>query len=168
MPGAGHRVRQFLRSLNPRVTQQDRALVEAYLPPELARLFWRMPLRDQAHSLALARAVLERGIGEPLLVQAALLHDVGKAAGPRPPRLWERTAYVLLSLLPGVRRWLEGAEGKPRLTGFYLLAHHPRLGAELVEAAGGDPALARLVRCHQEPADDPRLRLLRELDGSIP
>jgi hypothetical protein len=168
MPGLGHRARQFLGSLNPRVTQGDRELVRRYLPPELANLFWRMSPRDQAHSLALARAVIQRHGDDRLLVQAALLHDVGKAAGPRPPRLWERVVYVLLSVLPGLRWWLAGSEGRPRLLGLYLLAHHARLGAEMVEAAGGEPYLAMLVRYHQHGTGDPRLEVLRELDGSIP
>ncbi len=168
MPGLRHRVRQFLGALRPKISEADKALVEGKLSPELVDLFFRMTPRDQAHCLAMARRLLSEGPCDELLVQAALLHDVGKAAGPRPVKLWERVAFVLLSALPSLRDALAGDLLVPRLRGFYLLKYHAQLGAEMVEASGGSSELARLVRDHHTSGDDHRLRVLRDLDGAVP
>jgi len=56
-----------------------------------------MPRGDQRHSLAVLRTLLEWGETHPALLQAALLHDVGKAAAPLSP--WERALLVLTEAL---------------------------------------------------------------------
>jgi predicted HD phosphohydrolase len=97
MSGWRYRWRQFRWALEARIRKEDQALVARFLPPEAQALFWRMPRSDQRHSLAVLRTLLEWGETHPALLQAALLHDVGKAAAPLSP--WERALLVLTEAL---------------------------------------------------------------------
>src|SRR5690606_35944608 len=78
---ARYRTVQVLRQVSPRVSAEDRALVAAILPPGLLTLFERQRAGDQAHAVRVCRALIEQGYREPALLQAALLHDVGKIVG---------------------------------------------------------------------------------------
>jgi hypothetical protein len=109
MNQARHRVGQFFLYLRARPTPEDKALVESILPPALLPLFQRQSPGEQKHSLKLMRWLAEREPQQTELLQAALLHDVGKSLAPI--NLVERVAAVLVRwLLPGsYARW-----GRPR------------------------------------------------------
>ncbi len=152
MTSARQRVGQFFHYLkNSPLAPADRAEVRRVLPPRLAALFERMTPGEQAHSLRVLRAVrAEAGEVElPAgLLQAALLHDVGKSRAPL--GLLGRVAVVLAGrLLPAhSRRW---GQGRPRgwRRPFVTAAQHAAWGAELCAQAGADPLAVRLVRQHQ-------------------
>jgi hypothetical protein len=175
MGGWRYRWRQFRWALGARIREEDRAMVARFLPPEAQALFRRMPRGDQRHSLAVLRTLLEWGETHPALLQAALLHDVGKAAAPLSP--WERALLVLtealcppswrriLRQLPLLRRWAARVQ---------RYRAHPEIGAAWAQAAGCDPLTVALIRRHQEPLGPPQpeedletrlLRRLQEADG---
>ncbi len=170
MPRLLYRFRQFWWAITARIREEDRALVARILPLEAQALFWRMTPGDQRHSLAVLRTLLAWGETHPALLQAALLHDVGKAAMPLAP--WERALIVLVEALglwprlfgcgrwPIFRRWTERVR---------RYRAHPEIGAAWARAAGCDPLTVALIRRHQEALDQPgseedlETRLLRRL-----
>lgn len=148
MRRARYRLGQFLRYGWPRpLTAAEQAEVRAVLSLPLATLFARMPPGEQAHGLRVLRRLRARGCREPALLQAALLHDVGKTRAP--PRLWERALVVLARrLLP--RRSLAWGQGRPRgwRRPFVVSDQHPAWAAELCAQAGAAPLAVELVRLH--------------------
>jgi hypothetical protein len=156
---AGYRVRQALWHLRRApLSPAELEEVRRVLPPALAERFARLSPGEQAHALRVLRAVAAGPhpyTARPELLQAALLHDVGKTLAPL--NLFERAWAVL------ARRWLpawaarwgcEPARGWRRA--FVLAAHHPEWGAELVAQAGAAPLVAALIRRHQSPLAAPR------------
>jgi putative nucleotidyltransferase with HDIG domain len=122
----------------------ERAEALAVLPPNLRALFLRMGARDQAHALRVLRRLVGQGEERELLLQAALLHDVGKvAAGLGIPG---RSLVVLAGALraTALLRRLPVVGGRATR---YL--DHPALGAGMLAAAGGSEGLVRLVAEHQ-------------------
>ena len=151
------RVRQFVRAVSgPRVVP-DLGEMGALLTDEQKRLFISLAAVDQRHSLAVARALATQGETDPELLQAALMHDVGKSLGRI--AVWERVAYVLLlryaPLLVGrIGSAQSGALGH----GLFLLAHHAELGAQLAAQAGFSAQVVALVRGTGDPRRQTALR----------
>lgn len=154
------RVRQFREaSLEP--DADDLALAREYLADDLLALFAAQAPRDQRHSARTARWLLERGHdGNPDLLVAALLHDVGKGA----QRTRDRVAHVVTGRLPGV-----GAAGS-RFEMRRAIARsraHSKRGAELLTEAGAGERVIDWTRRHHRPAGrDAMLALLQRADGA--
>jgi hypothetical protein len=169
--GFAYRASQTLRVLLAKPGSEDLALADQHLPPNLGVLFHQMSRGDQVHGLRVLRSLLARSEGDPDLLAAALLHDVGKSRVRM--RLWERILIVVVSwLAPGrVRDWGEGQLNSWRRP-FVISVHHPAWGAEMIRQAGGSQQLVALVLRHQEhlPPDPTReidrlLYRLQEADG---
>lgn len=77
MPGSWlHLADRFFRAWKVApLTTDETELVRGLLHPGEASLFFAQPVLDQRHGLETALAV---GEGDPDLIRAALLHDVGK------------------------------------------------------------------------------------------
>lgn len=165
---ARYRTTQALRHLGGRLPPEDRALVAATLPPPLLRLFEQQRPGDQAHAARVCRALVEQGYRQPALLQAALLHDVGKVLGlPLPYRV----AVVLLrKFAPAwLRRLAAAGERRRWLRPFTTSLGHPELGARLAADAGAAPAVVALIAHHQDDTipDErlaPWLRALQNVD----
>ena len=149
-----HRISQFFLYLRAQPTPADLALVEATLPPALRALFGRMTLGEQVHSLKVMRWLKAHGFDRSELLQAALLHDVGKSAAPI--NLIERVeAVVVRWLLPRqYARWA-GAEPRGWRKPFVTATQHPAWGADLAAQAGAAPLVVSLIRRHQEEERPP-------------
>jgi hypothetical protein len=169
--GFAYRASQTFRVLLAKPRSEDLALAEQHLTPALGELFHQMSPADQVHGIRVLRSLLARGEGDPDLLSAAILHDVGKSQVRL--RLGERILIVLASwIFPGrVRRWGEG-----ELTGwkrpFAIAVRHPVWGAEMIRQAGGSQDLVTLVLRHQENlSPDPTREIdqllirLQEADG---
>jgi hypothetical protein len=169
--GLAYRTSQTIRVVLAKPEPEDLALAEEHLPSSLWDLFQQMSPADQVHGIRVLRSLLRRGEGDPDLLAAAILHDVGKSQVRL--RLWERVLIVLASWLSPSRvcHWGEG-----KLTGwqrsFVVSVHHPVWGAEMIRQAGGSGELVNLVLRHQEdlPPDPAReidrlLIRLQEADG---
>jgi hypothetical protein len=160
---AWHRVRQFLGALRPRVSDADRAEAYAWLDPPLRAVFETMTLRDQQHGIIVFRRVRDAAPGDdPTLFAASLLHDCGKGR----IALWQRVAFVLLGLAPGMQERAASEHGPSWRRAMWRLLHHPRLGAEMAAAAGAHPDVVRMIREQDSGAPDPRLALLQAADDA--
>lgn len=170
MSGVGYRVRQFCWALRAdQALDTDarydgwQSLLDSRLSAAQRRLFVTMDLADQRHCLDVYRLLTEGGHDDEDLLQAALLHDVGK--GLTRVRLWHRVAVVIVNAIHrGICDRLQcDKQGSWRYP-FFVHRHHAELGARLIEAAGSRPRVVDLVRRHDTGGDDGALEALRRAD----
>lgn len=148
-PRAFYRAAQFVRYLNPApLNPTEQALVDSVLPSAQAALFRRMSPGEQAHCLTVFR-LLQPSAAPPELLQAALLHDVGKC---RAPLSTLERVQVVLGYHFFSKRMLAWGAGEPHgwRKPFVVAAQHPTWGAELAEQAGAAPLVVSLIRRHQD------------------
>ncbi len=123
-------------------------------------LYGAMDVRDRAHSVLVAKLLLDRHpAAHRNLVAAALLHDVGKS------QLKFNAIHRILVHLARPR----GLPQEPLAGGLrgalQLREHHEAIGARLLEEAGVDPEVVRLVgNLGRQGAADPDLTVLRWAD----
>jgi hypothetical protein len=141
------RLRQLGAALTARVRPEERDLLARTLTPAELRLFERMPLFDQRHSLDVYYTLARTGHLNPALLRAALLHDCGKVDDDgRPiPLLYYGLFVVIRRLAPAL---YERAvrHGRGPLRPFAVHAQHDTRSALLVEAAGGDAEVIGILR----------------------
>ena len=119
----------FLTATPP--SPRDQLFVSRSLTPNLQRLFYTQRIEDQRHAITVAIRVKDR----PHLVEAALMHDVGKATiglgafGRALATLWG------LTYLPIWGQWLR-----------YI--NHGPIGAELLEANNATASTVSFARYH--------------------
>ena len=142
-----YRMRQLWQALGFHAESIDARTLEEYLNPEQRELFQSMPAAEQRHSLATLRTLQAKGHFEQALLQAALLHDAGKAGGR--VRLWHRVATVLLrSLAPALLVPLARNEPGTWRYPFFVQLHHAERGAALAAEAGTHALAVALIRWH--------------------
>lgn len=157
------RVRQGLRALSAWARPVHHDLAAEILSPDLLALFHRMRRSEQQHSLNVLLTLRRRGQNHPALLQAALLHDVGKSRVPF--HLWDRVVVVLVkAAAPALaRRWGEGQSIGWRRP-FVVSFQHPAWGAEMAAKVGADPLVVELIASHQVHLDhEPRTQTERLL-----
>lgn len=141
--------------------------VEERLSPAALRLFVSMSPADQRHSLRVCRALQTLGWREEDILTAALLHDVGKAAGRVP--FWTRPAIVLGKrcaphLLTRLAVYPIRQPGLPRWRRALSYAWwHAEVGSDLVAEVGLSARVAHYIRMHHRP-DSPELAALHLVD----
>ncbi len=151
-----YRARQFWLALTAAPDAAQLRQARRVLPPALMRLFLRMTPDEQAHALRVLESVQAQGGRHPAVLQAALLHDAGKAAQP-PLRLWERVAIVLAGAALGGEALSRLGRGEARgwRRPFVVAAQHPAWGARMAREAGASPLVVELIRRHQQPLEGP-------------
>ena len=165
------RIRQFVRAVTARVSDEERAYVASVLPEKAVPLFYAMHRADQRHALNVARTAMtladerERDgvcVNRKLLERCALLHDVGRRRGDLD--IFGKVACVLLVHYFPMRskQWADdGTSAMLRVS-----YHHPQIGAELLRGIGLFLE-ASIIERHHAPAQatDPiELTLLRAAD----
>lgn len=147
-----YRVQQAVNYVIDRPSPADRQLVTSLLSPALARLFYTMSPGDRAHAIRVCRSLRERGVADRTLLQAALLHDVGKARGVPIPY---RVAYTLLKRFAPTMLMRVCVEPAPAWRQPFVTLHqHPEIGAQLAVDAGASADIVALIRAHQDGDGD--------------
>lgn len=136
----------------------DKALVTSILTTSTQQhLFSRMPPNDQRHAIAVARTLQQAGHSENALMQAALLHDVGKSIGQ--PIIHRVLIVLFAAFWPATLNWLS-RDTTSNLAleqiswwrrPFVIHAHHPAIGAEWATETDCDPLAVVLIARHEEP-----------------
>ncbi len=155
-----YRVGQFLKGLRGPSAADDRLALEV-LPASLQPLYLGMNGYGRRHAVDVCRALRSQGWSDAALLQAALLHDVGKGSQP----LVLRSVVVLLEqLAPAISARLGDRPTGP--WGFlYRDRMHAQVSADAVLLAGGEPEVARIIAGHYDPSPaDPRIRALQAVD----
>lgn len=168
------RVKQVWAALTAHITEQERDFVDRHLTAAQRPLFWAMSLPDQRHTLNVCLSALRladrTAVDIVVLLQAALLHDVGRCQGDV-STIDKIIAVVADACCPvWARAWSRQGRGS-RLANvrhaLYIYYRHPELGGLRLQAVGTDPRVVAIVRNHHEaPADNdpPELRVLRAAD----
>lgn len=158
-----YRIRQFAVALNPRLSAEDISLAREQLTPEQFSLFAAMCPVDQRHCLDVAKACLAQRPADSLLIQAALLHDCGKAGSGI--TLADRVVAVMAAaVLPSDTASVEDTQEPPASRwrrALYIRNTHAALGAKKLQGIGSAPDLVWLIRHHHArpapPASDRQL-----------
>jgi putative nucleotidyltransferase with HDIG domain len=155
-----YRCQQFFSALFARISDDERALVQLSLSPTEVALFEAMTLADRRHCLDVHALLVKWGFGDPELLRAALLHDIGKSTTPI--RLWHRVVIVLAGKAR-INRLASGAEHTWRFP-FLVHRNHAVLGATLAAQAGCSPRVIDLIRGHGGPGADEQSQALFRAD----
>lgn len=156
------RLRQGVRALLPAHPAPLPTRFAPGLPEPVIAAWRRLSPYDQRHLIAVAGDLHTAGQPERV-VQAGLLHDIGKAGRVT---IVDRVALVLLGrLAPGARTRLAARQRPlPALNGLHLLLRHAEAGADLLERAGMPAEIVWLVRHHERDIDHAGLRALQVAD----
>ncbi len=147
---ARYRVGQVFAALAARREPPEDGPAREILSPALLEIYQSMPAEDRRHVQAVLADLRQRGEADAPLLQAALLHDAGKAGAG--VRLLHRVMRVLLwRSWPRAWAWLSGSPTGWRRP-FWVVANHAERGAVWIESQGGSPELVELVRWHEREA----------------
>lgn len=150
-----YRANQFWSDLKAAPDSMNLDQARLILSPAELNLFLQLQPAEQAHALEVLRKLQAHGENEPALLEAALLHDIGKTRYPL--HRWERIVVVLAqALFPRqAKKWGTGETWGWRKP-FAVAEQHPAWGADLAHRAGAAPLAVTLIRRHQDALlDDP-------------
>lgn len=155
-----HAAKRTIYAAVPSLARPDDAWALGRLDAVERTLYLRLSAAERHHAIAVARCVVRRlPQASPVLVRAALLHDVGKLGAPQNV-VWR----VLTHLLPETQ-----AAAEPRLRGLagarQARRHHAALGAAMMRRAGGSEEVAVLIERHHDAAAVEEAAVLRECDA---
>ncbi|MGH2562103.1 MAG: hypothetical protein ACRDJH_23840, partial [Thermomicrobiales bacterium] len=166
-----HRLRQGFVALRPATVDEHAAIRAAKLSPEQVAAFASLANFDRRHLCRVLEALRQAGVDDVDLLQAALLHDLGKRSPHGQVRLIQRATRVLLGrLAPSLLARLSRMPASPWRLGLALAVHHPQLGAEEAARLGCSPRTCWLIAHHEDrpAADDPAMAMLIACDERTP
>lgn len=144
------RIRQTILAATAYFRSADDNLARKYLSDAEFELFMQMKRSDRQHHLRVLSYLLKREHTHPALLTAALLHDVGKSTVKFtiPDRIM---AVVVKKLFPAKFREWSRSDISGWKKPLVVSAKHPKWGAEMLTAVGGDDVAVALVYHHQDP-----------------
>jgi hypothetical protein len=146
-----YRIRQLSNSLSAKsLNQAEKDFVRAILTSKQVLLFFSLAVYEQRHALGVCQTLCAGGHGtDRELLQAALLHDLGKfdpETGRYVP-VWGKIVNVLLAMLKAkllLRKLAKPAPHSWRYV-FWLQLNHEERGAKLALKAGGSKRVVALI-----------------------
>lgn len=162
------RIVQGLRGLQPARagSHLDRTPLD-YLTPLQRDRFLTLPPFDQQHLLRVAGFLRARGVDDPDVIVAGLLHDIGKVDGVHQVRFLDRVGKVLLKRIsPRTLQRVANSYPNTWFAGLALTVRHPEIGAEIANGLGCSERTCWLIRYHEAESDlgDTDLALLQAAD----
>lgn len=157
-----------------RLPRNDQVFIKNYLNEAGRFLFNQMAVMDQIHSVRVARYIIQeaavrKGLNLDSLVQAALLHDVGKVKGDM-SRGHRIVVGIIRRLFPQKRqKWGRRDKTSALCYALYVDLIHPSRGGYMAESMGINPQVVSLIKSHHDPvlteSDTPELNLLKLADA---
>lgn len=162
-----YRIQQGLSQLIARPDADVDATLQTLLSGAHWELMKRLTPPDRAHALRVHRELVRRGLLDRDLLQAALLHDVGKADDRNRVTLFHRTLNVLAGKIAPNALERFACRGGWIGHGVHLARRHPTLGAELARQTGASQRTCWLIAHHDDGtiSGDSALRALQEIDA---
>jgi hypothetical protein len=164
-----YRFRQFFGGVFARVSAEDRREADAVLNPLARAWFHSLPRDLQWHGVQVMHDLKRAGVARSDVLEAALLHDAGKAEGPNGP-LARSFIVLALRLAPAWsarRREIDYREAQGFDRMLAIAYQHPAIAAERAAACGCGPVTIDLIRYHQDIdriEGDPLLQLFQQVD----
>jgi len=167
--------KRFFGLFRPKLTSTDRELIDAFLNDAGKFLFYQMSRVDQKHSVEVARAAITEAVDQQeidlaALVQAALLHDIGKVEGEL-NGVNRVVAGFMRRVFPSLRekcsRTYRTGWWKIRY-GLYVDWVHPLRGSYMAQILGIEKSVVDLIRHHHDPPrpdQTPELTILQLADS---
>ena len=137
-----YRLKQFFNAMTAKITEADRKFYKKYLSHQEVMLFEKLKHYDQKHSLQVAYLIEEKTSGNPKMIKAGLLHDIGKQVYPLGP--FQKGIMVILDRLTKGR--IKSLNKWKMVRGYY---EHPDFGYQILEKeACYDEEFLELIKCH--------------------
>jgi len=145
-----YRVRQFKQAISaPELSDAQLAEIQAILSDREFVLFLKFDQGEQWHSYQVMRMLQDAGHAQPDLLQAGLLHDVGKTRSPL--SVWDRSLIVAVKKVMPEKTAVWGKDSEDGWKRpFVVKEQHPEWGAKMAEAAGSRELVVSLIRRHQD------------------
>lgn len=158
-----YRARQLAFALFPGLRDSHVARARSVLSDRELALFQAMEERDRRHGVRVMGHLRDSHHADRDLLAAALLHDCGKGRVPLRIRIANVVAPGFVRLIAAKSSDAE-AKGQRARDAAYRLVNHPRLGAELAEAAGSRPATVRYISGRVADHEHDKIGALRAAD----
>lgn len=155
-----YRVKQFIKAVTARVTDEEMEWVKGYLSKKEWQLFMRLKVYEQRHCIDVAKLLKEWTKGEREMIRLGLLHDIGKIQYPLNPI--EKSMIVVLDKITKgtIQKWYT-------LKMVQCYYHHPQMGYEQLSALETYEVwfLESIRNHHNALVVDERTRLLQQADS---
>lgn len=153
-----YRIKQVFYGLTAKMTVGYHKFVRGYLNNNEQKLFYRLRVGEQVHSVRVALGCKNDKPHNNKLIKAALLHDVGKVDSNL--NIFNKVLVVILTKyqirdnrLPAfIRRAL-----------FYK-NRHPQIGAEFLKQLGLDKEIIYLVENHHKLSSNEDINIIQKYD----
>lgn len=147
------RIKQFIRSITAKITEDDKKFISEYLNKYEKELIYKLQTCDIKHCVNVAKdirlneseeKVIEMGINYNELIKSALLHDIGKTYKPLNPI--DKSILVLSNkFTKGKIRKYEDKSKK-----VYIYFNHGKEGYKILKKNDYDEEFLMVVRDHHE------------------
>ena len=154
-----YRVKQFVKAITAKVSQEEIKWVKRYLSEAECSLFFKLRIYEQRHCLDVAYLLKEKTQESQEMIRLGLLHDIGKMVYPLNPI--EKSIMVILD---------KASKGRMRkLKKFKMVKcyyEHAQIGYELLKKQGHyEEAFLEIIKQHHSVGHTSKLRLLTEADN---
>ncbi len=137
-----YRMKQFIQGLLARTTKEDLAFIEKYLNKEEIKLFKKLRVSEQYHSLQVAYGCTSKFPHNITLIRAALLHDIGKIGSNL--TLINKSIVVICIRLNFKKDILPKFIQKS----LYYKNHHPKIGYDILSNMKVEADILYLIKNH--------------------
>ncbi len=162
------RIRQFTHAVRVRQTAGDDLRYRQLIGDDAWAIAQHLTPYDRQHHLQVYDWLLAHDAQDADLLQAALLHDIGKVAPGVRVTVVHRAVHVLARRV-GLTNWTSQRAFGLR-AGLRVLQTHAARGATLAATLGANSTTVALIARHHDAigvAADPMLRALQDADHAV-